>query len=171
MLVRRATTRDVAAIRALVDQYQGEVLLEKATVTLYEDVQEFWVAEDGGRVVGCGALHFYTPYSGEVRSLAVKPGLVSRGTGRAIVEALDQEAFEQGLYSVFAFTYVAPFFQKLGYAEVDRNELPLKAWKDCLSCPKFQCCDETAMLKVLRPGTPPQLPPLGEPIAFPILNH
>ena len=50
MLVRRATTHDVAAIRALVDQYQGEVLLEKATVTLYEDVQEFWVAENDGEI-------------------------------------------------------------------------------------------------------------------------
>jgi amino-acid N-acetyltransferase len=29
--------------------------------------------------------------------------------------------------------------------------LPLKAWKDCLRCPKFQSCDEIAVLRVLNP--------------------
>ena len=59
VVVRRARTRDVRAIRRLVDMYSGvgPRLLEKATVTLYEDVQEFWVAERDGTVVGCGALH------------------------------------------------------------------------------------------------------------------
>ena len=170
--IQRAVLSDIPELIRLINGYAAQgIMLPRKEFEMAENIRDFVVAREGSELVGCGALHFYTPYSGEVRSLAVKPGLVSRGTGRAIVEALDQEAFEQGLYSVFAFTYVAPFFQKLGYAEVDRNELPLKAWKDCLSCPKFQCCDETAMLKVLRPGTPPQLPPLGEPIAFPILNH
>ena len=41
-------------------------------------------------------------------------------------------------------------FRKLGYEEVDRGELPLKAWKDCLRCPKFQACDEIAMLKRIK---------------------
>ena len=27
----------------------------------------------------------------------------------------------------------------------------LKAWKDCLRCPKFHSCDEIAVLRVLRP--------------------
>jgi amino-acid N-acetyltransferase len=75
-----------------------------------------------------------------------------RGVGKLLVEALDAEACEFGLESVFAFTYVPGFFHKLGYIEVDRGELPLKAWKDCLRCPKFQCCDETAMVKKLQTG-------------------
>jgi amino-acid N-acetyltransferase len=54
------------------------------------------------------------------------------------------------LHAVFAFTYVAGFFAKMGYREIDRGELPLKAWKDCLRCPKFQACDEIAVLKPLR---------------------
>jgi amino-acid N-acetyltransferase len=28
--------------------------------------------------------------------------------------------------------------------------LPLKAWKDCVRCPKFQACDEIAVLHILR---------------------
>ena len=64
-----------------------------------------------------------------------------------LVEALEAEARQFGLQSIFAFTYVDWFFRKLGFVEVERGELPLKAWKDCLRCPKFQCCDEIAMVK------------------------
>jgi amino-acid N-acetyltransferase len=39
----------------------------------------------------------------------------------------------------------------MGFEEVERGELPLKAWKDCVRCPKFQCCDEIAVMRVLRP--------------------
>jgi amino-acid N-acetyltransferase len=63
---------------------------------------------------------------------------------------LEDEAINSGLYTIFAFTYVAEFFHKMGFHQVDRGLLPLKVWKDCLSCPKFQCCDEIAVLKALR---------------------
>ena len=79
----------------------------------------------------------------------------SRGIGRLIVEALENEAVENGLHAIFAFTYAPQFFRKIGFQEVERGELPLKAWKDCLRCPKFQACDEIAVLKRLKPDTLP----------------
>jgi amino-acid N-acetyltransferase len=42
------------------------------------------------------------------------------------------------------------FFSRLGFGEVERGELPLKAWKNCLRCPKFQSCDEITVLKRFR---------------------
>jgi len=69
-----------------------------------------------------------------------------------IVEALEKEALEHRIRSLFAFTYVDGFFRKLGFEEVDRAELPLKAWRDCLRCPKFDNCDEIAVIRVLRPA-------------------
>ncbi len=69
------------------------------------------------------------------------------------MEALEKEAINNDLHAIFAFTYVAEFFCKLGFEQVDRGLLPLKVWKDCLSCPKFQCCDEVAVLKALRSDT------------------
>ena len=77
------------------------------------------------------------------------PHTKSQGIGRAVVESLEREARAFGLHSIFAFTYVNGFFERLGFHEVERGELPLKAWKDCLRCPKFQCCDETAVVKHL----------------------
>ncbi len=68
-----------------------------------------------------------------------------------LIEALVREANDYSLDAVFAFTYVAGFFGKMGFQEVERGELPLKAWKDCVRCPKFQCCDEIAVLRILRP--------------------
>ena len=84
-----------------------------------------------------------------------------------------------GLDAVFAFTYVDSFFAKVGFHAVERGELPLKAWKDCLRCPKFQACDEIAVLKVLRPQRweqKQQLPPAfgvedGSVVLLPILRH
>jgi amino-acid N-acetyltransferase len=101
--------------------------------------------------VGCGALHFYTPSIGEIRSLAVAEDAKTHGIGRRLIEALVRESSNYSLDAVFAFTYVADFFRKMGFQEVERGELPLKAWKDCVRCPKFQCCDEIAVMRVLRP--------------------
>ena len=118
-VVRRATTHDVAAIRALVDQYQGEVLLEKATVTLYEDVQEFWVAEADGRVVGCGALHVLWEDLGEIRTVAVDQTAKRRGVGGLIVDRLIQHGRDLGIRRIFVLTFETSFFASRGFREIE----------------------------------------------------
>lgn len=156
-VVRKATLADIPRLLSLINSYAAEgIMLPRTEFEMAENIRDFLVAqepgnEDEGSLAACGALHFYTPTSGEVRSLAVRPDLKSRGAGRQIVEALEAEAHQHGLHALFAFTYVPGFFHKLGFSEVDRGELPLKAWKDCMRCPKFQACDEIAMLKKLRP--------------------
>ena len=148
---RKAGMRDIPNILALINSYAAKgIMLPRTEFEMSENIRDFSVAYDDGILVGCGALHFYTPTSAEVRSLAVLPERKQHGIGRAIVEALEQEARENGLESIFAFTYAPQFFEKLGFAEIERGELPLKAWKDCLRCPKFQSCDEIAVLKYLR---------------------
>jgi len=150
--VRKAAIRDIRPILALINSYAADgVMLSRTEFDMSEHIRDFSVAYDGVDLLGCGALHFYTPTTAEIRSLAVNRDLKGRGVGRAIVEALDQEAQENDLESIFAFTYVPEFFAKLGFREIERGELPLKAWKDCLRCPKFQNCDEIAVLKRLKP--------------------
>ena len=68
-----------------------------------------------------------------------------------MIEALENEANHNDLQAIFAFTYVPDFFRKLGFHQVDRGLLPLKVWRDCLTCPKFECCDEIAVMKALKP--------------------
>ena len=152
LVVRKAAMSDIHALLQLINDYAANgIMLPRTEFEMSENIRDFCAIYFEHQLVGCGALHFYTPTSGEVRSLAVQPGLKTHGIGRRIVEALEKEAIENGLHAIFAFTYVPEFFEKMGFREVERGALPLKVWKDCLRCPKFQCCDEIAMLKPLRP--------------------
>lgn len=153
LTVRKAAMRDIAGILDLINGYARKgLMLPRTEFEMSENIRDFTVVTaDDGAVLGCGALHFYSPTVGEIRSLAVHEDAKAHGVGRRLVEALVAEADEYCLDAVFAFTYVVEFFHKVGFEEVERGALPLKAWKDCLRCPKFQCCDEVAMLRVLRP--------------------
>jgi amino-acid N-acetyltransferase len=120
-VVRRARTPDVPAIKALVDIYagSGRKLLAKELVTLYEDVQDFLVAELDGTVVGCGALHVLWADLGEVRTLAVHPGHAQHRIGRQLLDALIETARELGLSRLFALTFHTDFFGRAGFAPID----------------------------------------------------
>jgi amino-acid N-acetyltransferase len=152
--VRKAAIRDIQPILGLINSYAAEgLMLSRTEFDLSENIRDFCVAVDGDTIAGCGALHFYTPTTAEIRSLAVAKEASGAGIGRAIVAALEQEARENDLEAIFAFTYVTGFFARLGFLEVERGELPLKVWKDCLRCPKFHQCDEVAVLKRLAGDT------------------
>ena len=150
--VRKASMADIPALLELINGYAARgIMLSRTEFELSENMRDFMVAYDGIRLAGCGALHFYSPVMGEVRSLAVAESHKTHGIGRLIVDSLLYESKLYGLDAVFAFTYVPGFFAKVGFHDVERGELPLKAWKDCLRCPKFQACDEIAVLRELRP--------------------
>lgn len=157
--VRKAAIRDIHDILALINSYAAAgVMLPRTEFEMSENIRDFWVSYEGNMLLGCGALHFYSPTTAEIRSLAVQEQAKRLGVGRSIVEKLVEEAVENDLESIFAFTYVPGFFHKLGFEETERGELPLKAWKDCLRCPKFHNCDEIAVLKRLRLSIPPPSP-------------
>ena len=146
--VRKASMSDIPAILALINGFAARgIMLPRTEFELAENLRDFSVVEENEEVAGCAALHFYTPRAAEVRSLAIRPGFQGRGAGKALVASLEAEAQTYGVEDVFAFTYVPDFFEKLGFTSIERGELPLKAWKDCLRCPKFQCCDEVAVIK------------------------
>jgi amino-acid N-acetyltransferase len=151
--LRKARMCDIAPLLELINGYASRgIMLPRTEFEVSESIRDFSVAYAGSQLVGCGALHFYSPTTGEIRSLAVAECAKTHGVGRRIVEMLVTEAADYALDAIFAFTYVPDFFRKLAFEEVERGALPLKAWKDCLRCPKFQCCDEVAMIRVLRPA-------------------
>jgi amino-acid N-acetyltransferase len=115
--VRRARTRDVRAIRALIDaNVASGRLLDKATVTLYEDIQEFWVACDpAGQVIGCGALHVMWEDLAEIRTIAVDEGHQGQGVGHQIVAMLLATARQLGVSRVFVLTFAVEFFRGHGF--------------------------------------------------------
>ena len=119
LVVRRARTSDVPNIKALVDVYAGKILLEKNLVTLYESVQEFWVAELDDELVGCGALHVLWADLGELRTIAAHPKVRGRGVGHAVVARLLEVAREIRLERIFVLTFETEFFGRHGFKEID----------------------------------------------------
>ena len=149
-LLRKARVADVGAVHQIINHYANQqLMLPKTHLQLYENLRDFTVAIDPGderRILGCGALHIYWENIAEVRALAVLPETAQKGIGTLIVRKLIEEAREYELQQVFAFTYVPKFFARLGFNQVEHSALPLKVYNECFHCPKFNTCDEVAMV-------------------------
>ncbi len=149
-LIRKARLADVGAMHRIINHYaQQQLMLPKTHLQLYENLRDYTVASDAtdtGSVLGCGALHLYWENLAEIRALAVQPGITANGLGTLLVERLLREAREYGLDQVFVFTYVPKFFSKFGFIQVETRSMPLKVYNECFHCPKFNTCDELAMV-------------------------
>ena len=144
---RKALLTDAAAIHALIAAYAEDGLLLPRTLSeICENVRDFTVAGQTGRVIGCGALHLYGQHLAEVRSIAVARDAQGRGAGSRLVLALLKEARRHHVAQVCLFTRSPQYFGRLGFIEVPHAVLPDKIFKDCRNCPKFTRCDETAMV-------------------------
>ncbi|MFL4478264.1 amino-acid N-acetyltransferase [Paeniglutamicibacter sp. ORCA_105] len=115
--VRRAKTSDVKSIRNLVRPLaEDRVLLEKEAVAYYENLQEFFVAEDAeGNVIGCGGLHVMWEDIAEVRTLASDAAWRGHGVGHRLLAKLLNEARELGVSRVFCLTFEVDFFLRNGF--------------------------------------------------------
>ncbi len=119
LIIRQARTSDIKNIRAIIDEYAaGRRLLTKETVTLYESVQEFTIAEIDGKVVGCGAMHVLWEDLAEVRSVAVDKSVRGKGVGHGILEVLIKRASELGIKRIFCLTFETEFFGRHGFVEI-----------------------------------------------------
>jgi amino-acid N-acetyltransferase len=128
--LRRARTSDVPAIKRLIDVYAGKILLEKNLVTLYESIQEFWVAQVDGEIVGCGALHVLWSDLGEIRTLAVDPKVKGHGIGHKIAARLLDEARFLELHRVFVLTFETDFFGRHGFVEIDGTPVSAEVYAE-----------------------------------------
>ncbi|WP_424190575.1 amino-acid N-acetyltransferase [Actinokineospora sp. G85] len=117
-------------MKAVIDTYVGKVLLAKPIVTLYEDIQEFWVAELDGELVGCGALHVLWEDIAEIRTIAVAPRARGHGVGHLLAEALIAEARELGLHRIFVLTFETEFFARHGFVEIDGTPVAPEVYEE-----------------------------------------
>ena len=131
ILIRRARTADVRIVRDLIDMYPGR-LLGKPTVKLYEDVQEFVIAEYDGKVVGCGALHVMWDDLAEVRTVAVDPAAKGLGVGSKILRALMQRARHIGVTKLFCLTFEVDFFKAHGFEPIADTPVDQEVYQNLL---------------------------------------
>ena len=171
MRTRNAILPDVSQIEALISDYAAKnILLPRTLAEICENIRDFVVVEDKGRIIGCGALHLYGPHLCEVRSIAVDSSAQGHGAGRLVVNALLKEAERQQVSCVCLFTRIPDFFGRMGFTVAQRESLPDKIYKDCLKCPKLHACDEVPMVRgelpsfaILRPTNQDQLVTLSAP--------
>jgi amino-acid N-acetyltransferase len=131
--VRRALPRDIRTIRTLTEPYVAErLLVAKPPVSYYESVGDFRVAESGGQLVGCGALHVMWEDLAEVRTLAVLPQWRRSGVGHRILEALIEDARAAGLGRVFCLTFEVEFFSRHGFVPIEGTPVTPQVYAELL---------------------------------------
>jgi amino-acid N-acetyltransferase len=160
MRTRNAILPDAERIHELITAYSGDgTLLPRTLHEICENVRDFVVLEDNGRMIGCGALHLYGTHLAEVRSITVEPWHQGKGGGTRLVKALLAEAKRHQVTCICLFTRKPEFFAGLGFLLAQREDLPDKIHKDCCVCPRFHSCDEVAVVR----GELPKFAILPEP--------
>ena len=145
--VEKAKIGDVPQLHQLINYFadRGEILARPLS-ELYENIRNHFVVRQGERIIACVALHVVWLDLAEIKSLAVAEDSQGQGIGAQLVEACLNEAKELGTRAVFCLTYKPGFFEKLGFSQLDKMELPHKIWAECYRCPKFPNCDEVALI-------------------------
>jgi amino-acid N-acetyltransferase len=145
--VEKAKISDVHQMHEMVNEFASRSeMLPRALSEIYEDIRDYFVIrDDNGEVVACVALHISWEDLAEIRTLAVDEDLQTRGLGSMLIKACLDEAKQLGIKKVFCLTYKPAFFEKNGFIQVDKMDLPRKVWSECFRCPKFPDCDEVAL--------------------------
>ena len=145
--IRNARVDDVETIIRLVNYYANKgLLLPKSPFKVYSKLQNFFVAEDKGNIVGCVSLIVLWKDLAEICSLAVDQRLTGKGVGKELVLKCIEKAKEMKVPQVIVLTYQDEFFEKLGFHLVDKDTFPRKLMWECLECPRLEKCDELAYL-------------------------
>jgi len=145
--VEKAKISDVAQMHKLINYFADkDEMLARSLSEMYENIRDYFVVRQGERMIACAALHVNWLDLAEIKSLAVAEDNQKQGIGAQLVEACLNEAKELGIPTVFCLTYKPAFFEKLGFSQRDKMELPRKVWTECYRCPKFPNCDEVALV-------------------------
>jgi amino-acid N-acetyltransferase len=148
--IRKAGIKDIKDIQRIINSFaQKDLMLPRSLNELYENLRDFWVAQDKRQILGCCALHISWDDLAEIKSLAVKPEYHKKGLGRKLVLVSLDEAKLLGAKKVFVLTYKPEFFRQFGFRRIQHSKLPHKIWAECINCSKFPDCQETALLKIL----------------------
>ncbi len=144
--VEKARINDASQMHKLINYFadKGEMLARPLS-EIYENIRDYFVIKRGKKVIGCAALHVMWSDLAEIKSVAVAEENQHEGVGNQLIEACLNEAKELGIPTVFCLTYKPAFFEKFGFSQVDKMELPRKIWTECYRCPKFPDCDEIAL--------------------------
>lgn len=148
---KKASLKSVVSMQDLVrDEVAKGVILPRSDDEIATNIRSYILAFDGEKLLGYAALHIHAPNLAEVRSLIIDVNSRAKGVGSALIKELLKEARNLEVEEVFTLTYRKSFFEKLGFREISKSDLPAqKIWADCIKCKHFPICDEIAL--IIRP--------------------
>jgi len=149
--VEKARISDATQMHKMINYFadKGEMLARPLS-EIYENIRDYFVVKQGKRVIACAALHVNWLDLAEIKSVAVAEDSQRQGIGNQLVDACLNESKELGISTIFCLTYKPAFFEKLGFSQTDKMELPHKVWSECYRCPKFPNCDEVGLIYHLK---------------------
>jgi amino-acid N-acetyltransferase len=149
-MIRKARIEDIKEIQKLINSFaKQDLMLPRSLNELYENLRDFWVAEENKKIIGCCALHTCWDDLAEIKSLAVAKNRQKKGLGRTLLISCLNEARQLGAKRIFVLTYKQDYFKKFGFKRIKNADLPHKIWAECINCCKFPDCQEVALLKKL----------------------
>lgn len=122
-----ATIDDVAGILELLAPLEAEGVLVKRSRELLEvEINQFVVLKKEDVIIACAALYPYADAkTGEVACVAIHPDYRKGNRGGRLITALENEAKQQQLDSIFVLTTVSGhWFQEQGFIEQTMDKLP-----------------------------------------------
>jgi amino-acid N-acetyltransferase len=144
--VSKASVADVPQIKELIEYHaKKNKMLSRSLSYLFDNIRDYFIAKDGGELIGCLGLHITWSDLAEIKSLAVHPDYMGQGVGKALIDSASTEAKSMGIMKIFTLSLEPEFFIRHGFQNIDRDSLPMKIWGECIQCPKYPECDESAL--------------------------
>ncbi len=146
--LKKATLADIPAMQKLVEKEVKEgIILKRSDDEVATNIRSYTLAFKEEELIGYGALHIHSADLAEIRSLIVSEKARGLGAGKAIVKECLKEAKALGVKEVLVLTYIAEFFEKMGFKQIEKEKIPEhKIWLDCVKCIHFPVCNEISLI-------------------------
>lgn len=130
--MRQAEIDDVGALLQLIEPLEAEgILVRRGRERLEMEIEQFYVMEHDGRVIGCAALYpFAEEKTAEFACLAIHPSYRGGGRGDRLFHYCEEQAKEQGFKTIFCLTTrTEHWFLERGFVEKTVSDLPTEKQK------------------------------------------
>ena len=130
--MRQAEIGDVGALLQLIEPLEAEgILVRRGRERLEMEIDQFYVMEHDGRVIGCAALYpFAEEKTAEFACLAIHPSYRGGGRGDRLFHYCEEQAKEQGFKTIFCLTTrTEHWFLERGFTEKTVSDLPAEKQK------------------------------------------
>ncbi len=149
ILYKKPILTDIPQMQEIVKKYvENGIILPRSNDEIATNIRSYIVAKMGEQILGYVALHIHSIALAEIRSLIVDERYQGKGIGKELVQRALEEGRALAVKEVLSLTYNKEFFEKLGFDEIQKENIPEhKIWQDCIKCKHFPICNEVAMMK------------------------